>query len=104
MKLARTSLTEHGYERLKERTGKKGRSAYDLVGRAYEKGKKIEDYTDTKIIKYLTNILNAYSASELRVFGNDIYLFGNAIDEKTYVIITVFEANPKVMQRSKKRK
>lgn len=70
------TLTCHGYERLKERVGAKGGQCSTYAQRAYEKGRKIESF-GKELQKYLTNVLSYSSkAEELRVWGQDVYLFG----------------------------
>lgn len=90
-------LTQHGYDRLKERRGAKGTSASDIVKKAFEKGKHIEQF-NKEMQKYLTNVLKASKGDTLRVFGNDVYLFGNEL------LITTFAIPQKLIQKTNRPK
>ena len=96
------SLTTHGFERAQDRTKSGGAAKTEKrVKKAWEKGKRIEDYSDDpKFQKYLTNVRNAGDPSnELRVFGNDIYIFSFI-----GVLITVLNIPQKVLMRRARRK
>ena len=93
-------LSEHSYERCKERINIHGSKAFIRAEKAYYLGKDIEAF-DKVLSKYLTNVLEASGGDTLRVFGNDIYIFGNK------KLITVFPIPQKIIQRnnnSKRRK
>lgn len=93
-------LSEHSYERCKERVNIHGSKALARAEKAYYIGKDIETF-DKVLSKYLTNVLAASDGDELKVLGNDIYIFGNK------KLITVFPIPQKIIQRnnnSKRRK
>lgn len=93
-------LSEHSYERCKERVNIHGSKALVRAEKAYCLGKDVEDF-DKVLSKYLKNVLEASDGNELKVLGNDIYIFGNK------KLITVFPIPQKIIQRnnnSKRRK
>lgn len=93
-------LSEHSYERCKERVNIHGSKALVRAEKAYYLGKDVEDF-DKVLSKYLKNVLEASDGNELKVLGNDIYIFGNK------KLITVFPIPQKIIQRnnnSKRRK
>lgn len=89
-------LSKHGYERSKKRTTAKGKNAIERAEKAYWVGKDIQEYPK-KIQRYLQHVLEGSSGDELKVLGNDIYIFGN----KT--LITTFPLNPKLINSKKRR-
>ena len=96
------SLTTHGFERAQERI--KGGGALKIekrIKKVLEKGKRIEDYSDdAKFQKYLMNVKNARDPSnDLRVFGNDIYLFS-----QRGALITVLNIPAKILAQRARRK
>lgn len=93
-------LSEHSYERCKERVNIHGSKALIRAEKAYYLGKDIEAF-DKVLSKYLANVLEASDGDELKVLGNDIYIFGSK------KLITVFPIPQKIIQRnnnSKRRK
>lgn len=82
------SLTIHAYERARERSKAKGlRRTDERAVRAWEKGKKIQDYSSSKFQRYLFDVLDARGkeGKTLRVYGNEIYIFSTA----TRALITI---------------
>lgn len=71
------NITEHAYQRLKERVGIKGKKqAEEFVSRIWETGKKIEDIADRKECLYLLHICDAGGSDrEIRIHGNYVYIF-----------------------------
>lgn len=92
-------LTQHAYNRIKERAGTKGKCAICRADTAFNRGKDISYFTkETR--KYLQNVLT-YSPSKadtLKVLGTEIYLFVNGI------CITTFPFPSKVWQREIQRR
>ena len=96
------SLTTHGYERAKDRTKGGGVAKTEKrIKKVWANGKRIENYEDDpKFQKYLMNVKSAGDASnELRVFGNDVYIFSSA-----GVLITVLNIPAKVLAQRGRRK
>ena len=94
-------LSEHGHERCKERINIHGGKALIRAEKAYYVGKSIEEVCDKVLARYLKNVLEASGGDDLKVLGNDIYIFGNRR------LITVFPIPQKIIQRnnnSKRRK
>lgn len=89
-------LTLHGYKRLKERRGAKGMNASNEIKRVLEKGKNIED-CPKYIQRYLRNVFEASQGDMIKVWGNNVYLFGNGL------LITTFAIPPQVMRSAVKR-
>ena len=71
------NITEHAYQRLKERVGIKGKKqAEEFVSRIWDTGKKIEDIADSKECRYLLNARDAKGSDrEIRIHGNYVYIF-----------------------------
>lgn len=88
-------LTKHGYERSKERTNTRGNKAAERAEKAYWCGKEISSFSK-EIQKYLNNVLERSTGDELKVLGNDIYIFGNQM------LITTFPLNPKMLNKKRK--
>lgn len=96
------SLSAHGYERAKDRTKGGGVVKTEKrIKKVWANGKRIENYEDDpKFQKYLMNVKSAGDASnELRVFGNDVYIFSS-----TGVLITVLNIPAKVLAQRGRRK
>lgn len=75
-----TKVSNHGYQRFKERgyskSEKKIKNAFD---KAWGSGKTIDDFKDHNQRKYLQNVRDAHieeGVRFIRVLGNEIYLFG----------------------------
>lgn len=86
------NLTIHGYERVKERSGQKGKSISESSKRAWLKGKSISEFSG-RIGKYLTNVLisSGDSDREIRVFGGSVYIYN-----KIGILITMFGIPEKI--------
>ena len=71
------NITEHAYQRLKERVGIKGeKQAEEFVSRIWETGKKIEDIADSKERLHLLRTCCARGSDrEIRIHGNYVYIF-----------------------------
>lgn len=95
-------VTIHGRERVKERSGVKSlKDIESRVRRAWETGKKIEDFNNPKFRKYLENVLRAgndWETHELRVKGNEIYVFSH---EGVLVTILTIDKKMEKLRSSK---
>ena len=89
-------LTLHGYKRLKERRGTKGMNASNEIKRVLEKGKDIGE-CPRYVQRYLRNVLEASQGDMIKVWGNNVYLFGNGL------LITTFAIPPQVIRSATKR-
>ena len=90
-------LTRHGYERSKERTTAGGvKAATERAEKAYWCGKSIEDFAK-QVQKYLRNVLQRSSGDDLKVLGNDVYIFGGE------TLITTFPLSQKILKDNKKK-
>lgn len=92
-------LTTHAYDRLKDRTGAKGKQAMLKAQKAFSLGKDIKDFTGNTQ-KYLMNVLR-YSTSHVdtvKVLGTQVFLFANG------VCITSFPFPAKVWQQEVQRR
>lgn len=86
-------ITEHARKRLKERTKFSLNRLNAIVKKIYYTGKTIEDFSDNKEKQqYLKNVFINSKGDNLRVFGNDIYIYGN------FSLITVFSF-PKTLKK-----
>lgn len=85
-------MTNHGYGRVKERGKLKGKKALNSARKAYSQGKEIEDFPK-EAQRYLNNVLQRSDGDTLKVWGNQIYLFGN---DK---LITVFPFPPELQRK-----
>lgn len=70
------AITTHGNVRLKERVGLKGNSQKELALRAYVKGKCPIDF-GKELRSYLENVLRYSSGDTIRVWSNQIWIYGN---------------------------
>lgn len=89
-------LTVHAYERSKERGAGKGECAYKNAEKAFVKGKSPEDF-DKQTRKYLENVLKGSKGNNIKVWGNNIYLFFDNI------LITVFPMPAKMNNKKPKK-
>ena len=97
----RESLTNHGFERMQQRTKLKDSKAEERVKKVWERGKRIEDFANShKFQAYLKNVRDARGNDrDVRVFGNDVYVFS-----KDGICLTVLQIPPKVLLEKNKGK
>lgn len=71
------NITEHAFERGKERVGLNARAFQSLVVKAYVSGKKHAD-TKGQLKQFISGLYLQYKkANNTRIYGNHIYLFCN---------------------------
>lgn len=97
----RESLTNHGFERMQQRTKLKDSKAEERVKKVWERGKRIEDFANShKFQAYLKNVRDARGNDrDVRVFGNEVYVFS-----KDGICLTVLQIPPKVLLEKNKGK
>lgn len=97
----RESLTNHGFERMQQRTKLKDSKAEERVRKVWERGKRIEDFANShKFQAYLKNVRDARGNDrDVRVFGNEVYVFS-----KDGICLTVLQIPPKVLLEKNKGK
>ena len=79
------NATKHGLERVAQRSNCKDVVAY--INRAYRNGKKPNTFTHPKFRKYLQKVASRSCIdAELRVFGNQIFVFSPTVE-----LITVLD-------------
>ena len=89
------SITNHGFDRVLERTKCKKEDVRSYIAKVWSTGKTIETYREkSSIAKYLRNVRNANEDREIRVKGNFLYLF-NKVGS---AFITCYQIPEKVMQ------
>lgn len=90
--------TIHALKRMEERTNIGVKNVDRYINKVYVQGKKIDDFNNKEIKRYLTNIFKRSSGDTLRVYGNEIYLFGNN------VLITILNFDKRIIQKTNRRK
>lgn len=97
----RESLTNHGFERMQQRTKLKDSKAEERVKKVWERGKRIEDFANShKFQAYLKNVRDARGNDrDVRVFGNEVYVFS-----KDGICLTVLQIPAKVLLEKNKGK
>lgn len=97
----RESLTNHGYERMQQRTKLRNSKAEERVKKVWERGKRIEDFNGShKFQTYLKNVRDCRGSDrDVRVFGNEVYVFS-----KEGVCLTVLQIPAKVLLEKNKKK
>ena len=91
-------LTQHGAQRLKERSNKKGTTAaLQYAQKALERGKNIADFSK-ETQTYLINVLKNSRGDLIKVYANQIFLFGGNN------LITTYPMQSKVLQKEHRRK
>lgn len=97
----RESLTNHGYERMQQRTKLRDSKAEERVKKVWERGKRIEDFNGShKFQTYLKNVRDCRGNDrDVRVFGNEVYVFS-----KEGVCLTVLQIPAKVLLEKNKKK
>ena len=98
----RESLTNHGYERMQQRTKLRDSKAEERVKKVWERGKHIEDFDGShKFQTYLKNVRDCRGKDrEVRVFGNEVYVFS----KEGVCLITVLQIPAKVLLEKNKKK
>lgn len=95
------NITNHGLNRIIERTHCKRGDIKDHILKVWESGKKIEDYSSkSRMYKYLKNV--CYVGGEdraIRVKGNSLYLFNHSGSS----FITCYQIPEKVLQEKSKK-
>lgn len=97
----RESLTNHGFERMQQRTKLRDSKAEERVKKVWERGKHIEDFVGAnKFQAYLRNVRGARGNDrDVRVFGNEVYVFS-----KDGICLTVLQIPAKVLLEKNKGK
>ena len=97
----RESLTNHGFERMQQRTKLRDSKAEERVKKVWERGKHIEDFVGAnKFQAYLRNVRDARGNDrDVRVFGNEVYVFS-----KDGICLTVLQIPAKVLLEKNKGK
>ena len=97
----RESLTNHGYERMQQRTKLRDSKAEERVKKVWERGKRIEYFNGSrKFQAYLKNVRDCRGNDrDVRVFGNEVYVFS-----KEGVCLTVLQIPAKVLLEKNKKK
>jgi hypothetical protein len=86
-------LTEHAYERAKERLGLSRAAALRLAARAYERGVRADDVGgDAR--EYLDRIGIEHKTTAI-VYGEVVYSFGS-LPDGTPALVTTFQAPPEL--------
>ena len=98
----KTVASDHGFERILERTSCKRKDINRFVVDVWSSGKTIESYdSKTRMHSYLMNVSqNGGKDRAVRVKGNTVYIF-NKIGS---VLITCFDVPQKVLQSKNKDK
>ena len=95
------NITNHGLDRVLERTRCKRGDIKDHILKVWESGKKIEDYAvKSKMSKYLKNVCRSGGEDRaIRVKGNSLYLFNRSGS----TFITCYQIPEKVLQEKSKK-
>ena len=95
------NITNHGFNRIIERTRCKRGDIKDHILKVWESGKKIEDYSSkSRMYKYLKNVCCVGGEDRaVRVIGNSLYLFNHSGSS----FITCYQIPEKVLQEKSKK-
>jgi len=95
------NITNHGFDRILERTNCKRKNIKDHVLKVWESGKRIEDYSvNSKMSKYLKNVCRVGGEDRsIRVKGNSLYLFNRSGSS----FITCYQIPEKVLKEKSKK-
>ena len=95
------NITNHGFDRVLERTRCKRGDIKSHILNAWENGKRIEDYSiKSKMFKYLRNVCRVGGEDRsVRVKGNYLYLFNRSGS----AFITCYHIPEKVLQEKHKK-
>lgn len=79
-------VTEHAFDRLRERSGINKKAAVRLSERAYEKGIKHNE-TKGNLYRYISSVTsNSNKGSIIRLYGDKIFIF-NKSDKRNRVVL-----------------
>ena len=89
-------ISNHGYERVKQRTHLKGKKAEQTIARIWRKGKTYEQIEFKQLHHYVKDIATATQNinNVVKLFGNSVYVFSSET-----VLITVLDVPCRVMGR-----
>ena len=95
------NITNHGFDRILERTHCKRGNMKDHILKVWESGKRIEDYSvNSKMSKYLKNVCRVGGEDRaVRVKGNSLYLFNRSGSS----FITCYQIPEKILQEKSKK-
>ena len=82
--MVRIDITEHAYDRMKQRLGWSRKAADRMAGVAYEEGIKHGE-TNGKLYRYITAQALAYmrKGNCIKIYGEAVYCFVNRKDDET---------------------
>jgi len=82
-------LTNHAYDRMKERAGISRKAAGRLVTKAYEDGVGREEVTGS-LFRYITSVAQSYNrdGTNVKIYGEMVYCFLN--QPNGVILLTVF--------------
>lgn len=83
-------VTDHAYDRMRERFRIKKDSAYKMAIRAWEQGLKLGDLTG-RLHRYVLSKIKAYhdKATHVRIYGELVYVFCRN-QEGDMILVTVY--------------
>ena len=89
-------ISNHGYDRVKQRTHLKGKKAEQTIARIWRKGKTYEEIEFKQLYNYVKDIATAAQNLNkiVKLFGNSVYIFSSET-----VLITVLDVPCRVMGR-----
>ena len=96
-------VTQHGYDRFKERLGLNKKAAKRMAVIAYDKGIS-HAKSDGKLYKYISHVTSQSKVrgSDVRLYGDSVYCFKRE-DNNTIKLCTVYRIPRKYMDELHKR-
>lgn len=88
-------LTDHAYERIKERSNIKRESALRMAERAWFKGIGLDDVSG-RLHRYILSKINSPEGTRphVRIYGEIVYIFGKHYDDEGDIILVLITAYP----------
>ena len=94
--MSNTIISNHGYERVKERTHLKGKKAEQTIERIWNKGKTYDQISTKQLYYHVKDIATASQNADkiVKMFGNSVYIFATR-----GVLITVLDIPSRLLGR-----
>lgn len=88
-------LTDHAYERFKERSNIKRESAVRMAKKAWMHGIGLDDVSG-RLHRYILSKINSPEGARphVRIYGEIVYIFGKHYDDEDNVILVLITAYP----------
>lgn len=97
-------ITDHAFDRLKERSGLNKKAAVKLAEKAYNKGIKHSDTSGT-LYRYVSSVAgDSHKGATIRLYGDKVFIFNrnnkNENKERVIKLITVMQMPNNIVKKA----